>query len=227
MVRGANLSDWRRNHPMPEEWYLKGEYFENCNCDVVCHCVVNGVGILRALPNSEDGSCRVTHAFEIEDGRYGGVDLSGLNVVSVIVSPPGQPMGLGGWKRGLYVDDRGSGEQQEALGAIFSGKAGGHFALLSALVSEMLGVKPAAIRYEKDGKKRRVRVEGVTEVEVEMLSGHRGRGEPMGISGVNDMDPSRPLGVAVVRSSSFSDYGMTWDNTGKNSFHSPMSLKGP
>jgi len=64
-------------------------------------------------------------------------------------------------------------------------------------------------------------------VEVEMISGHRSGGEPLMISGVNDMDPSRPLGVAVVRSSSFKDYGMEWDNTGKNSFWSPMDLKGP
>jgi len=148
-------------------------------------------------------------------------------VVSVIVSPPGQPMGLGGWKRALYIDDRGSPEQREALRLIFDGTSGGHFSLLSALVSEELGVRQATIRYEKDGKKRRVRVEGATDVEVEIVSGHRARGEPMTISGVNDMDPSRPLGVAVVRSSSFGDYGMEWDNTGKNSFHSTMNLKGP
>src|SRR3989442_1596596 len=181
---------------MSEAWYLKGEYFENCNCDVVCHCVVNGVGILRTLPNSEDQSCRVTHAFQIEDGRYGDVDLSGRNVVRVMVSPAGQPMIAGNWSAALYLDDRGSPDQQEALGAIFGGQAGGQFSVLSALISDVLGVRPATIRYEKDGKKRRVIIEGVTEVEVEMLSGHRSRGEPLTISVVNDMDPSRPLVVA-------------------------------
>lgn len=211
---------------MPEPWYLKGEYFENCNCDVVCHCVVNGVGILRALPNSADQSCRVTHAFAIEDGRLGDIDLGGLNAVSVIVSPPGQPMVSGNWKRALYFDERASPQQHEALGAIFAGQAGGHFALLAMLVSDVLGVRPATIRYEKDDKKRRVRVEGVTEVEVEMLAGHR-RGQLMTITGVNDMDVSQPLGVAVVRASTFKDHGMEWDNTGKNSFYSPMDLKGP
>lgn len=211
---------------MTEQWYLKGEYFENCNCNVVCQCVVNGVGILRAGPNSAEGDCRVTHAFEIEDGSCGDLDLSGLNVVRVMVSQAGQPMITGNWNAALYLDDRASSEQSDALAAIFGGQAGGGFALLSALVSNVLGVRPAAIRYEKDGKKRRVKVEGVTEVEVEMLSGHR-RGELMTISGVNDMDVSRPLGVAVVRSSSFADYGMEWDNTGKNSFYSSMDLKGP
>ena len=102
---------------MPESWYLKGEYFENCNCDVVCQCVVNGVGILRALPNSDDQSCRVTHSFSIEDGRYGAVDLGGLNVVRVMVSPAGQPMIAGKWSAALYLDDRGSTEQREALAA--------------------------------------------------------------------------------------------------------------
>ena len=211
---------------MPESWYLKGEYFENCNCDVVCQCVVNGVGILRVVPNSDDQSCRVTHAFAIEDGQYGDVSLGALNVVTVMVSPPGQPMVAGHWKRALYFDDRGSTEQHEALAAIFGGHAGGGFALLSMLVSDVLGVRPATIRYEKDDKKRRVHVEGVTDVEVEMLVGHR-RGQLMTVSGVNDMDVSQPLGVAVVRSSTFKDYGMEWDNTGKNSFYSSMDLKGP
>ncbi len=212
---------------MPEHWYLKGEYFENCNCDIVCQCVVNAVGILRALPNSADQSCRVTHAFEIEDGRYGDVDLSGLNVVRIMISPPGQPMIMGNFSLALYLDDRASPEQYEALSAIFGGQAGGGFARLSALITNVLGVRAATIHYEKDGKKRRMRVDGVTEVEVEMISGHRSGGEPLTISGVNDMDPSRPLGVAVVRTSSFKDYGMEWDNTGKNSFYSRMDLKGP
>jgi hypothetical protein len=212
---------------MTEPWYLKGEYFESCNCDVVCQCVVNGVGILRVLPNSADQDCRVTHAFSIEDGRCGDLDLNGLNVVRVMISPPGQPMISGNWSAALYLDDRASQQQSDALAAIFGGQAGGGFARLSALISNVLGVRPATIRYEKDGKKRRVKVDGVTEVEVEMIAGHRSGGEPLTISGVNDMDPSRPLGVAVVRSSTFKDYGMAWDNTGKNSFHSPMDLKGP
>ena len=25
-----------------ESWQLKGEYFENCNCEVLCPCVVPG-----------------------------------------------------------------------------------------------------------------------------------------------------------------------------------------
>src|SRR5712691_1045396 len=91
--------------------------------------------------------------------------------------------------------------------------------MLSMLVSDVLGVQAATIRYEKDDKKRRVEVAGVTEVEVEMLTGHR-RGQLMTISGVNDMDGRQPLGLAVVRSSTFKDYGMEWDNTGKNSFYS-------
>jgi len=173
-----------------EPWYLKGEYFENCNCEVVCRCVVNGVGVLRALPNSEDQSCRVTHAFAIYDGRYGETDLSSLNVVTIMVSPPAVPMATGNWKRAIYIDERVSPEQHEALEAIFTGQAGGHFALLSVLVSEVLGVRPAKIDYEKDEKKRRVHVAGVSDVEVEMLTGHR-RGQLMTISGVNDMDVSQ------------------------------------
>ena len=26
-------------------WTLQGEYFENCNCEVLCPCIVQGTGV--------------------------------------------------------------------------------------------------------------------------------------------------------------------------------------
>ena len=32
-------------------WTVNGEYFENCNCDVVCPCEISPQGFLRATPD--------------------------------------------------------------------------------------------------------------------------------------------------------------------------------
>ena len=76
---------------MADQWHLKGDYFENCNCEISCPCTFN----LGAMPTSADQSCNVMMAFNITDGRYGGVDLSGVRAAMVILTPPGQPMAQG------------------------------------------------------------------------------------------------------------------------------------
>ena len=45
-------------------WYLKGDYFENCNCDVLCPCIHD----VAAVPTQ--GHCDVALAFHIYDGRF-------------------------------------------------------------------------------------------------------------------------------------------------------------
>ena len=41
-----------------ESWHLKGEYFENCNCEVLCPCVVPG-----PPTDPTEGHCDVGFAF--------------------------------------------------------------------------------------------------------------------------------------------------------------------
>ncbi len=63
---------------MAEEarWQFTGDYFENCNCSVVCPCLVSKVAPLTWRPT--EGTCDVT-AVHIERGSYGDVSLDGLN----------------------------------------------------------------------------------------------------------------------------------------------------
>src|SRR6185312_11511966 len=107
--------------PAQTKWQLSGDYFENCNCDVVCPCLVSSAAPLTARPTQ--GECHVALVFHINSGSYGQVKLDGLNVV-VVASTPGA-MADGNWTAGAYVDERASDEQTAALGAIFSGAEGG------------------------------------------------------------------------------------------------------
>ncbi len=69
-----------------EKWHLSGDYFENCNCNVVCPCLVSSSPPLTARPSQ--GVCDVALVFHIDKGVYGKVPLDGLNVAVVGPSRP-------------------------------------------------------------------------------------------------------------------------------------------
>jgi hypothetical protein len=111
---------------------VEGDYFEVCNCDVSCNCVWLG--------EATQDNCNVYFAWHVTNGDKDGVDLSDLNAVMVVNTP--KRMTDGGWKVALYVDDSASAEQTEALGAVFSGAAGGHLAGLAPLPSRFGRERP-------------------------------------------------------------------------------------
>ena len=96
------------------QWHFSGDYFENCNCSVVCPCLVSKNPPLTARPT--EGVCDVALIFHIESGDYNGTALDGLNV-ALAVHAPG-PMADGNWSVAAYIDQRASDKQTEALGEI-------------------------------------------------------------------------------------------------------------
>src|SRR5436190_910258 len=95
------------------QWHLSGDYFENCNCSVVCPCLVSKAAPLTSRPT--EGVCDVPLIFHIESGRYGGIVLDDLNVALAIHTPG--PMAEGNWSVAAYIDQRADDKQTEALGA--------------------------------------------------------------------------------------------------------------
>ena len=126
-----------------KKWNLSGDYFENCNCNVVCPCLVSPSAPLTARPSQ--GVCDVALVFHIDKGSYEKVSLDGLNV-AVVGHTPGA-MGEGNWTIAAYIDERADEQQTEALGAIFSGAEGGPMAAFAPLIGNHLGVKKVAIKY--------------------------------------------------------------------------------
>jgi hypothetical protein len=130
-------------------WQFSGDYFENCNCSVVCPCFVSKATPLTSRPT--EGACDVALIFHIESGRYDDTVLDGLNV-ALAVHTPG-PMGEGNWSVAAYIDQNANEKQTEALGAIFTGAAGGPMAQLAPLIGKTLGAKKVPITYRPRGQK--------------------------------------------------------------------------
>ncbi len=200
------------------KWRLSGDYFENCNCDVVCPCLVSPGAPLTARPSQ--GVCDVALVFHIDAGTYDGVPLDGLNV-AVVGHTPGA-MGQGGWTLAAYIDERADDQQAAALGAIFSGAEGGPMAAFAPLVGTHLGVKRAPITYVITGKARSVEIPGVMHMGVEPLGSMHPSGELWAALG-HPVAPDK-LALAVgTAGSTFADHGMRWDNSGRNGHYAPIS----
>ena len=76
-------------------------------------------------------------------------------------------------KMTLYLDERASHDQKDALTKIFSGKAGGGlFGIAANLIEEVLGVKSVPIEFSIEAKRRRIKTPTTTlELEVERMTG--------------------------------------------------------
>jgi hypothetical protein len=145
-------------------WRVAGTYLESCNCDAICPCRrINGVFGGR----STHGICEGALSWQVVDGEFDGLDLSGLNVV--LASRYSDDEEGSPWTWMLYVDERGSLEQHRALEEIWTGRAAGkhleHFPW-AWKASNLVGVKPAAIEIDHTPRRSWFRVKDVLAVRV-------------------------------------------------------------
>jgi len=196
-----------------ESWKIEGEYFESCNCELLCPCLLT-----HAQARPTEGHCDVVLAIHIANGKYGNVDLSGLNAVQALTTPG--PMSKGNGTMAVYVDSRANDAQRGALEAIFTGNAGGPPSLMSGMIAHRLPTKPAQISYSSDGKVYKVAVAGVSEVTVEGVTG--AGNEVVWLQNVGHPF-SRRLAAAKGTSSRYKDHSLAFDNSGRNGHFSPIN----
>ena len=206
----------------PERWSLKGDYFENCNCQVLCPCVVPGPPI-----EPTEGHCDVGLAFHIDGGDYYGVSrvsLNGLNFV-IAAHTPGV-MGHGGWTTAFYVDRRADSRQREALNRILSGEIGGPMAAWMSLTTNPKETRYVDIEFRAQGMDRRVTIPGVMDFHIQGIRAGRGRRTPLRLT--NTGHPvSATLALARGMDCTYTDHGMEWDNTGKNGHYANFQWSWP
>jgi hypothetical protein len=201
---------------MAPAWRISGEYFESCNCTVLCPCLLS-----RAQARPTEGHCDVVVAVHVGAGVHGATDLAGLNVALAVYTPG--VMADGNWSMAIYTDERGTAEQRAALEAIVSGTAGGPISRLAPLITQRLPTKAVPIRLEVAGKRRALAIPGIADITVE------------GIIGAGDQEvwldnvghfASRRLAAARGTSSRFDDHALHFDNTGRNGHYSAIEWTG-
>jgi hypothetical protein len=140
-------------------WSLRGRYFENCNCDVVCPCVAS-----LAL-GADNDRCTVVLVFHVDTGDIEGVDVGDLTIAAFADTP--KYMHEGNWRLGVLVDDRASEDQAAKLGAVFGGQLGGPFEGLVPLIGEQLGVQRVPMEFTSEGGRNRLRMGEIGDLETE------------------------------------------------------------
>ena len=198
-------------------WHLSGDYFGNCNCSVVCPCLVSKNAPLTSRPT--EGVCNVVLVFHIESGTYDGTSLDGLNVVLAVHTPG--PMGEGQWSVAAYIDQRADDKQTAALGAIFTGTAGGPMEHFAPLIGKNLGVSKVPITYRIEGKKRSAEIPSVLHMTVDPLPTAHPSGEIWANTG-HPVSPDKLAFAVGAPRNTFSGHGMHWDNSGKNGHYAPV-----
>lgn len=200
------------------EWTIKGELFLNCSCEVFCPCVI---GLGKSKPS--EGHCHAWMAIKIDTGAYGDEDLSGLNI-GLFVEIPGR-MGEGGWKVGLYVDERASDAAFEGIVKILSGAAGGTTGLLGMVTSEILGVERTEVIIETTDTTRKIIVGKKIQGEIETVTGGDNESPVMIKNTKYWMGPD--VTVAKGTRSRVRAYGRIWDFDGKSGEIVVINWHGP
>jgi hypothetical protein len=126
-------------------YQLTGSILEVCDCNVLCPCWVG--------ENPDNGTCRSGLAYHYDSGVIDGVDVAGLTIAFAAFIP-GNVL-QGNWRVAMYIDDKATDAQFDALLAVYRGERGGPVADLIQLIGEVVSVERAPIGFAvKDGKGR-------------------------------------------------------------------------
>jgi hypothetical protein len=139
---------------------VKAHSVEACSCAHGCNCMFEGV------PN--EGICETVIGYQVEDGRFGDVDLGGIRAVVAAKWPNAIHEGHGYVV--LFVDDKASQEQVDAFVTILSGQAGGMpWEAIAATIERFEGPIRKPIDLAIEGQRAHIRVPGAIELETTPL----------------------------------------------------------
>ncbi|MGH9991748.1 MAG: DUF1326 domain-containing protein [Nitrososphaera sp.] len=201
------------------KWYLKADYVETCNCDFGCPCNFNG------FPTY--GYCRALTLYHMESGSYGNTKLDGLDVVYAASWPKAIHEGNGTCQ--LFITEKATKEQRDAIITIFSGKAKGDgpYAIFAGTFKFVLDPQFVDINVKIDGRRSTFSVPGILDVQLENFKNP--------VSG-EEQDTRIDLPGGFIWKMAYCAKSklmrivtpsLNFDDTGKNAFYSVVEHKGP
>ena len=183
MTEVAREDDERRLRPA-------GDAARGVLVRVLCPCWVG--------EDPDGGSCDAFNAYHFDAGTIRGVDVSGLSLVKV-VRIPGNVLAPNSWRQVIFVDDRASKEQAEALIEAYQGDLGGPLADLAGLVGETLAIERATIVHEVSDGEGTLRVGDVVTSQLGPLPRARWFGDDAARTRSSPRSPGRRHGWARPR----------------------------
>ena len=143
-----------------KKWFFDADYLQSCNCDYGCPCEFS------APPSP--GFCEGLGVWRIDEGEYDGLSLKGTGLGFAAKWPGAIHEGNGTVL--LFVDEKASPEQREALLTIGSGQAGGlPFEILATTFSTLLEPRFVPFDFHLDGLKSSARLGNAFQIALEPI----------------------------------------------------------
>jgi hypothetical protein len=128
---------------------------EGCNCTHGCGCQFKGF--------PDEGGCEAIIAGEVKEGKYGDVALQGVRYIVACMYPKAIHEGNG--KVAVFIDEKASDKQAEAITMILSGQAGGMpWEALAGTIAVLEGPVRKPIEMKVNGTRSSLRIPGVLEM---------------------------------------------------------------
>ena len=206
------------------EWRVTGDWFDVCKCGIPCPCT------FAEAPTY--GDCDGVLAWHIREGRYGDVQLDGLNVVALGHFEGNLWAGETKAVMGIFMDERADETQRQALQTIFAGEAGGWPGQFANVIGEVRGIEYVPIEFEiaDDLAFWRAKIPGRVEARAEALSGPT---TPPGARVQVHNPPGAEVGPRQVATwgrattNRADGFGFNWEWDGRSSKHFPFDWAGP
>jgi hypothetical protein len=129
-------------------YHLAGRLLEVCNCRVLCPCWIG--------EDPDFGTCDTIICWHFDEGRINDVDVSGCTI-ALIAHVPGNIL-EGNWRAAVYLSDKVTPQQEEAILSVYTGKLGGPVGELVKLVGEVVSVQKVPITFEVRGGKGTIKI---------------------------------------------------------------------
>ena len=201
-----------------KEWRIQGDFLMSCNCDVWCPCVLS---LGKANPTYT--RCLSWWGIHCEKGYFGDLILDGLTTALMLETPG--PLAEGGWTLGIYLDEKGSPETQEALKSIFLGQAGGPIGWFSIMIENYLGHKVVPITFETREEGWYLGVSKIIDGSVSPVIGVD-KATPTMVSNAGYW-AAPEVTVSKGTKSRIRDWGRNWDFSGQSAEYAKVDWKGP
>lgn len=139
---------------------VKAMSVEACNCQHGCNCQFAG------YPN--EGKCEFIVGYQVQDGKFGKVSLKGVRAIVAAKYPGAIHEGHG--RVVLFIDQKASDEQVNALATILSGKMGGMpWEALAGTIEKFEGPIRTSMEMRINGTRSELRVPGTLELKATPL----------------------------------------------------------
>lgn len=197
-------------------WNVSGHVILACNCDFGCPCNFNG------LPTT--GKCEGYWNWHIEQGSFGDVPLSGLNL-GVAVNWPGA-IHEGNGDALVVLDERADERQRHALTMLVSGQAGGPWKIIGTTIAKVNGPESAPFEVSVNGYSSSVKAGSYITLQMEPVRNPVTKAEvhPRAILPEGFVFTEGQLGA----SSTFRVAGpVSFDHSGRYAAVAPFEYRGP